>query len=46
MRGIYIITNNENGKYYIGKSKDIDTRWYNHIYELNHNTHPNTHLKN
>lgn len=46
MRGIYIITNNENGKYYIGKSKDIDTRWYNHIYELNHNTHPNTHLQN
>lgn len=46
MRGIYIIINNVNQKYYIGKSENIDVRWYNHIYELNHDTHPNTHLQN
>ena len=46
MRGVYIIINNINQKCYIGKSEDINTRWYNHIYELNHGTHPNTHLQN
>lgn len=46
MQGIYRITNIVNGKCYIGKSKNIDERWYNHVYELNHNTHPNIHLQN
>ena len=46
MQGIYKITNTVNGKCYVGKSKNIDERWYNHVYELNHNTHPNTHLQN
>lgn len=30
MTGIYLITNNINGKYYVGQSIDIQTRWYNH----------------
>ena len=46
MRGIYKITNKINGKFYIGQSSDIETRYYNHFYELNHNTHCNKHLQN
>jgi group I intron endonuclease len=33
MIGIYKITNNINGKYYIGQSIDIDRRWYDHKYK-------------
>ena len=31
MIGIYKITNKLNGKVYIGQSRDIDTRWRQHI---------------
>ena len=31
MIGIYQIKNNINGKMYIGKSIDIESRWKNHI---------------
>lgn len=39
--GIYKITNNLTGKCYIGSSKDIDKRWYDHTRELNLNIHTN-----
>ena len=29
---VYKITNNNNGKYYIGKTNDLEKRWYNHVY--------------
>ena len=32
--GIYKITNLKNGKFYIGSSKNIDRRWWEHINEL------------
>ena len=42
--GIYKITNLKNGKFYIGSSKDMDRRWYEHINELNKNIHINKKL--
>src|SRR5690606_37402207 len=30
---IYKITNTKNGKFYIGKSGNLDKRWYQHIYD-------------
>jgi len=44
--GIYKITNLKNGKFYIGSSKDVDRRWWEHINELNKNTHVNKKLQN
>lgn len=44
--GIYKITNIKNGKFYIGSSKDIDRRWWEHINELNKNIHINKKLQN
>lgn len=38
-KGIYKITNKINGKVYIGESFDIESRWRQHINELNNNTH-------
>lgn len=43
--GVYKITNNVNGKYYVGGSKNIINRWYNHVYELRHHQHDNIHLQ-
>ena len=43
--GIYQIVNDVNGKMYIGQSIDIFTRWITHKWELNANTHHNTHLQ-
>lgn len=48
--GIYKITckikNEENhNKFYIGSSKDIKDRWYNHKLMLNNGNHPNIHLQ-
>lgn len=43
--GVYIITNIENGKRYIGSSSNIRKRLYDHIYHLNNNIHDNPHLQ-
>jgi group I intron endonuclease len=44
--GIYKITNNKNGKVYIGSSVNIESRKYKHFWMLNNNIHDNTHLQN
>ena len=44
--GIYKIKNIKNNKIYIGSSIDIQRRWKEHISDLQHNKHPNTHLQN
>jgi len=36
MKGIYKITNNLNGKVYIGQSVDIEKRWKQHLYAVSH----------
>ena len=41
MVGIYKITNQETGKIYIGKSKDIWNRWRTHEKQLRENVHHN-----
>lgn len=43
--GIYKIINKINGKYYVGSSLNIKTRWYNHNKHLKGNYHPNEHLQ-
>lgn len=43
--GIYRITNTVNNKFYIGSSKDIDKRWYDHKRELYLNIHINPKLQ-
>lgn len=44
--GIYAITNQVNGKVYIGKSISIGRRWKEHKYELRYNKHCNEYLQN
>lgn len=44
--GIYCIFNMQNGKRYIGSSKDIYNRWHEHIHHLNNGTAHNAHLQN
>lgn len=29
---VYKITNSSNGKFYVGKTNDLQKRWYNHVY--------------
>lgn len=43
--GVYSITNIKNGKVYIGSSKNIKERWWQHKYELKLNKHSNEHLQ-
>ena len=43
--GIYKITNDITGKFYIGSTKDTDKRWYDHKRELTLNTHTNPKLQ-
>jgi len=43
--GIYKITNKKNGKFYIGSSKHIDRRWWEHTNDLNKNKHVNPKLQ-
>ena len=44
--GIYCIENLINQNKYIGQSNDIYTRWKEHKFELNKNTHHNRYLQN
>ena len=44
--GIYCITNLENEKKYIGQSKNIKNRRFQHLSELRRNVHQNEHLQN
>lgn len=44
--GVYVITNLVNGKFYIGSSVGINTRWWNHLVDLRNGTHENPHLQN
>ena len=46
MIGVYMIRNKVNGKYYVGSSIDIKSRWKQHIKALDSNTHNNLHLQN
>jgi group I intron endonuclease len=43
--GIYKITNNVNGNFYIGSSNDIRLRWINHKHLLRRGISPNTILQ-
>jgi len=43
--GIYKITNKRNGKFYIGSSKQIERRWWEHQNDLNKNKHDNHKLQ-
>lgn len=43
--GVYKITNLINGKIYIGSSIDINSRWKEHVRDLNKNKHHSTHLQ-
>ena len=44
--GVYKITNKQNGKFYIGSSKDVYHRWYEHKYDLKNHNHCNQYLQN
>lgn len=44
--GIYKIINKIDGKYYVGRSKNIKHRWDVHLKQLCSNCHPNDHLQN
>ena len=44
--GIYKIVNKVNGRYYVGSSRDIHSRWIKHQKELTNRTHHNSHLTN
>lgn len=43
--GIYKITNAATNKFYIGSTKDVDKRWYDHKRELSLNIHINPKLQ-
>ncbi len=43
--GIYKITNTDNGKYYVGSSRVISQRWYQHKNLLKGNKHHNSRLQ-
>jgi group I intron endonuclease len=40
-----MITNTTDGKIYVGKAKDIKSRWRNHRYQLKKGIHTNSHLQ-
>ena len=42
--GVYKITNNITGDFYIGSSKDIKNRWHEHKSPSTHKQHPNVKL--
>lgn len=45
MIGIYLITNNANGKMYVGQSYNVNKRLYEHKRKLKENSHCNEHLQ-
>jgi group I intron endonuclease len=45
-QGIYRIENTENGKFYVGSSVNLATRWSQHKYNLRRKQHCNKHLQN
>lgn len=44
--GIYGFRNIDNGKWYIGSSKQLPTRRRRHLKQLKSNSHPNKHFQN
>ncbi len=44
--GVYIILNILDGRYYVGSSKNIQTRWGDHRRDLNNGVHHNPRLQN
>lgn len=44
--GVYTITNKANGKIYVGCSKNVKRRWYEHLYQMRKGYDYNIHLKN
>ena len=44
--GVYKITNTVNGKYYIGSTKHLKRRYFEHFSALKNGTHKNEHLQN
>jgi group I intron endonuclease len=44
--GIYRIRNILNDNCYVGSSKDIENRYYTHVYDLRRNQHHSTYLQN
>jgi|DEB0MinimDraft_10_1074344.scaffolds.fasta_scaffold69486_1 group I intron endonuclease len=46
MKAIYQITNNNNGKFYIGSAQNLQRRWDKHRSELNNGKHANRYLQN
>lgn len=45
LSGVYRITNKNNGKFYIGSSRSIFSRWFNHTCDLKNNNHTNYKLQ-
>ncbi len=45
MIGVYKITNKKNGRFYIGSSNSIESRWRTHRYLLRNNRHHNLFLQ-
>lgn len=45
IKGVYVILNKINNKFYIGSSNKIITRWNDHVNLLSKNIHKNSHLQ-
>lgn len=44
LSGVYKITNKVNGKFYVGSSNSVFSRWLNHASDIVNDTHPNKKL--
>jgi len=44
LSGVYKITNKINGKFYVGSSNSVFSRWLNHASDIVNDTHPNQKL--
>lgn len=45
MQGVYKIINKLNGKYYVGESSDVESRWHAHKWSLKRGDHNNPYLQ-